>query len=52
MRYVVTCIVLCLLGACSQLPRMPQSQDAAVSACTNDEASYDCQVERYNNVND
>jgi hypothetical protein len=50
MRRVVTCIIaLCLLGACSQFP---SRKEAAVSACTNDEASYDCQVERYRNVND
>ena len=48
MRGVVTCIALCLLGACSQIP---QRREAAASACANNEASYDCQVERYRNVN-
>jgi hypothetical protein len=48
MRSVVTCLFICMLGACSGMPRR---QEIAVSPCLNNEASYDCQVERYNSVN-
>ena len=43
------CIAALLaLSACSALP--PQQYHAAPSPCAISEASYECQVERYNNV--
>lgn len=41
-------VSLCMLGACSGMPR----DQADTSACAKSEASYECQVERYNNVNE
>ena len=44
------CAVLLLaLSACSGLP--PRQLDASPSPCAISEASYECQVERYQNVN-
>jgi outer membrane biogenesis lipoprotein LolB len=48
MRGIAICVVTLLLAACSS---MPQRQEAAASACEQNEASYACQVERYSNVN-
>jgi hypothetical protein len=48
MRSVLACLFICLLAACSSLP---QRQELAVSPCLENQASYECQVERYNNVN-
>ena len=43
------CLALLLaISGCSALPRNDQ---AAPSPCALDEASYACQVERYQNVN-
>jgi hypothetical protein len=38
-------LVLLALGACAAVPPEP-----VVSACSINEASYECQVERYRNV--
>jgi hypothetical protein len=46
MRTVLTCLAACLLGACSALPRA----DITASPCVDNEASYECQVERYSHV--
>lgn len=45
-------LVLCLfaLGGCAALPSQAPYQ-ASVSPCAVSEASYACQVERYQNVN-
>ena len=39
-------LVLALAGCATSAPR-----DDSPSACAKSETSYDCQVERYNNVN-
>ena len=44
-----TFLVLLALSACSSLP--PPRIDASPSPCAVSEASYECQVERYQNVN-
>ena len=46
MRTVLTCVAACVLAACANLPRA----DAAASPCVDNEASYECQVQRYANV--
>ncbi|MDP3858450.1 MAG: hypothetical protein Q8Q73_11900 [Stagnimonas sp.] len=40
-------VLLFLLAGCSGVPRAPD----ASSPCYANEASYECQVERYRNVN-
>ena len=46
MRGILVCITACLLAACA--PMRPPLEDE--SPCAKNEASYDCQVERYNKV--
>ena len=46
MRIVLTGIAACLLAACSNLPRA----EMAASPCVDNEASYECQVDRYAHV--
>lgn len=45
-RIVAATLLLALAGCAGTVP----SQHAVASACTLDEASYACQVERYNAV--
>lgn len=46
MRTILSCVAAILLAACA--PTRPLQDDT--SACVNNEASYECQVERYNKV--
>jgi hypothetical protein len=48
-RFAIAIFVLLALSGCSGLP--PARYQAAPSPCAVSEASYECQVERYQNVN-
>jgi hypothetical protein len=45
--FLVTAVLALALAACST----PAPRDDPASACAKSETSYECQVERYNNVN-
>jgi hypothetical protein len=47
MRKTLAAVFMVLLAGCSNLPPPPPSS----SPCAQSETSYECQVERYNNVN-
>ena len=47
MKSIAVIVIAAVLSACAHFP--PPAPDS--SACAQNEASYDCQVERYNKVN-
>jgi hypothetical protein len=47
LSHILVALLLSLAAGCTGLPRGPVS----ASPCSASEASYECQVERYQNVN-